>query len=241
MNIDNRLFKVWRNVTHSRRTLAAALTLVIIVGAGFAIIYPREKDDMKTEIQVPWLHDTIRYHEQEILTAANRYQIEPELIAIFITLESGGNPKAVSPVGAMGLMQIMPGTRDDIRRWRGIEENVDMFMSEQNIDFGTYYMKYLKDRFISEEELSENTVRVIAVGYNGGPGRAERLVEAGHDYEKANLPAETELYSKLAVDMWREKELVSSPTFEKWMKPVAQDGHNGHILIDNAKKELNLN
>jgi soluble lytic murein transglycosylase-like protein len=87
-----------------------------------------------------------RYHSL-IVEAAYRYQVEPAIIKAIIMAESGFNPKAVSKVGARGLMQLMPRTA----RYLGVE---DSFKPDHNIDAGVRYFKYLLDKFDGEIELA---------------------------------------------------------------------------------------
>ena len=64
--------------------------------------------------------------EQYVQRYTSHYHIEPEVIAAFIDVESGWNPQAISPKGAMGLMQLMPATA---KRFGAF----DPFNPEQNI------------------------------------------------------------------------------------------------------------
>lgn len=96
-----------------------------------------------------------------IETYAEQNKLEPTLVAAIIKTESHFDPEAVSPVGARGLMQIMPDTGKWIADRMGLEYNEDdLFEPELNIAMGTYYFKYLFDRFLSED-------RAI-MAYNGG-------------------------------------------------------------------------
>lgn len=82
-----------------------------------------------------------------ILKAANRYGVEPEIIKAIIMAESGFNPKAVSNVGARGLMQLMPRTARSL----GVE---DSFKPAHNIDAGVRYFRQLLDEFDGEVKLA---------------------------------------------------------------------------------------
>jgi soluble lytic murein transglycosylase-like protein len=82
-----------------------------------------------------------------ILKAAYRYNIEPAIIKAIIMAESGFNPKAVSKVGARGLMQLMPRTARSL----GVE---DSFKPAHNIDAGVRYFRQLLDKFDGEVELA---------------------------------------------------------------------------------------
>jgi len=89
-----------------------------------------------------------------ILEAAYQYKVEPAIIKAIIMAESGFNPKAVSRVGARGLMQLMPRTARSL----GVE---DSFKPAHNIDAGVRYFKQLLDKFDGDIELA-------LAGYNAG-------------------------------------------------------------------------
>jgi soluble lytic murein transglycosylase-like protein len=82
-----------------------------------------------------------------IIKAAYRYNVEPAIIKAIIMAESGFNPKAVSKVGARGLMQLMPRTARSL----GVE---DSFKPAHNIDAGVRYFRQLLDKFDGEVELA---------------------------------------------------------------------------------------
>ena len=94
-----------------------------------------------------------RYHSL-IVKTAYRYKVEPAIIKAIIMAESGFNPKAVSKVGARGLMQLMPRTARSL----GIE---DSFKPAHNIDAGVRYFKYLLDKFDGE-------IKLALAAYNAG-------------------------------------------------------------------------
>lgn len=92
----------------------------------------------------------------QIASAAARYDVDPALVRAMIHAESGFDPNAVSPKGAMGLMQLMPATASDM----GVN---DPFAAQQNIDGGVKYLAQLLERF-------KGNVTLAAAAYNAGPG-----------------------------------------------------------------------
>jgi hypothetical protein len=111
--------------------------------------------------------------DEIIKSAANRYGVQEGLIKAVIKMESDFNPKAVSRVGAQGLMQLMPSTAAGL----GVK---DAFDPEQNIMAGTRFLRDLLDRYGGDLDST-------LAAYNWGPGN----VDKSHG---AFLPRETRDY-----------------------------------------------
>jgi soluble lytic murein transglycosylase-like protein len=95
-----------------------------------------------------------RLFKDEIMKAAQLYQVEPNLLHAIILVESNYNPKAVSAKGALGLMQLMPSTA---KRF-GV---TDYFDPKQNIQGGAKYLAYLL-------KLFDNNKSLAVAAYNAG-------------------------------------------------------------------------
>lgn len=96
----------------------------------------------------------------EIRAAAQRHDLPESLLAAVISVESGFNPKAVSPKGAKGLMQLMPETA---RRF-GVK---DVFAVHENLNGGAAYLRLLLTQF-------DNDLRLALAAYNAGEGAVAR-------------------------------------------------------------------
>ena len=92
--------------------------------------------------------------------AGRNHQLPPALIKAVIQVESNFNPMATSPKGAQGLMQLMPGTAEDL-------QVSDAYDVQENISGGSRYLSYLLKKF------GFNLPMALAA-YNAGPGRVER-------------------------------------------------------------------
>ena len=98
--------------------------------------------------------------EDIIGRAAAAHGVDANLVRAVIRTESGDNPAAVSPVGAQGLMQLMPATSREL----GVTNPFD---PEQNVMAGTRYLRQLLDRYDGDID------RTLAA-YNWGMGNVER-------------------------------------------------------------------
>lgn len=99
-------------------------------------------------------------HAKSVLAAANKYGISPQLIDAVARQESGYRTNAVSHAGAIGIMQLMPGTA----RLMGVKNPRD---PHANIDGGARYLRQMLDRF-------GGNVALALAAYNAGPRTVER-------------------------------------------------------------------
>lgn len=111
--------------------------------------------------------------EAGIAAAAKRYHLPVELIRAVVQAESGFQVRAVSPAGAQGLMQLMPGTAKEM----GVADPFDI---DQNLDGGAKYLRAMLDRF-------DGDLKLALSAYNAGPGTVAKY--------KGHIPyAETRHY-----------------------------------------------
>ncbi|HEY5442532.1 MAG TPA: transglycosylase SLT domain-containing protein, partial [Candidatus Saccharimonadales bacterium] len=154
--------------------------------------------------------------------------IDPDMIAIIMTLESGGYAHAKSGSDAYGLMQITPPTAKDIasKFLKTPRTSYNLYDPQTSIEFGAAYLAYLRDQFGTPSQGPDwnATVELVAAGYNGGPGAANLLDEG-----KGLQDAQTVVYSRNAFYMWRERHTGDSPAFDRWRDS------GGSTLINLAK------
>jgi hypothetical protein len=114
--------------------------------------------------------------------AGQKYGVEPSLIKAVIEAESSGNPGAVSPSGAQGLMQLMPKTAAELGVY-------DPFDPAQSIMGGTRYLRQLLDRYRGDRKLA-------LAAYNWGMGNVESRLQS--------MPKETRNYIAKVENYYRD-------------------------------------
>lgn len=107
-------------------------------------------------------------YTNEIDSAAINYGLDRALILSVIKTESDFNENAISDKGAIGLMQITPATGEYIAKKRG-KINYNLSDASTNIDFGSYYIKYLREKF---HGLTETMA-----AYNAGEGTVSKWLK----------------------------------------------------------------
>jgi len=125
----------------------------------------------------------VNKYDDLITKAANKFKLDSALIKAVIKAESNFNHRAVSPVGAQGLMQLMPKTASDLK----VE---DSFHPEKNIEGGARYLRYLLNTYKGDLTLA-------LAAYNAG----EKAV-AKYNY---NVPPyrETQNYIKRVFSFYK--------------------------------------
>jgi soluble lytic murein transglycosylase len=117
-------------------------------------------------------------HRESIFTNARRYDLDPALIYGVIRQESIFMEDAVSAVGALGLMQLMPATGKQTARELNIQYggNQALLQSERNIQLGSAYLNSLMIRYNGSPVLA-------AAAYNAGPSRVTRWLPEDADMD----------------------------------------------------------
>jgi len=172
--------------TANRRRPAVRLRFVVLgavlIGsiAGTAGVYSRPAIQFAAGISQP-----ASPFADYIVEASHRFNIPATWIQAVIRVESADNPRALSPKGAIGLMQIMPSTWQDLRVRYGL--GADPYDPRDNIMAGAAYLREMYDRFGSPGFLA---------AYNAGPERY-----AAHLAARAVLPVEAQNYLALLAPM----------------------------------------
>jgi soluble lytic murein transglycosylase len=166
-----------------------ALLIAAVMIAAAVLIFDRVVGVEKVvdEVTVPLRHEDI------IRQQAERFDLDPALIAAIINQESGFSD-STSHAGARGLMQITPDTADTIENLSGGETFVyeDLANPDLNIRYGTFYFDHLLDRF------EGNEVAALAA-YNGGPENAAAWGGVELEIEDIEFP-ETREYVEDVLD-----------------------------------------
>ena len=141
----------------------------------------------------------------QIKTRAQEYELDAFLVAAVIYAESSGNANAVSPKGAVGLMQIMPTTGQWVADKMDMQEYEESSLTDPSVNMrlGCWYLAYLFDKY------DANLTHALAA-YNAGPGNVDKWLKDdtfSRDGELIQIPfAQTARYVE-KVAMVREKYL----------------------------------
>jgi hypothetical protein len=154
---------------HAGVTTALVLILCMPITVAPSAVIAQDRSVPASEQQPIDIH---------IADAARRFGIPEHWILAVMEAESAGNPRAVSHAGAMGLMQIMPGTWAELRAAHRLGD--DPFDPRDNILAGAAYLRQMYDRFGSPGFLA---------AYNAGPARYQEHLDTGRA-----LPLETRNY-----------------------------------------------
>jgi hypothetical protein len=154
-------------LSSSSRSLLAALALLGACSDGVAAQVQPQQPGSAAAIPDPV--------SAAIAEASRRFGVPEQWIRAVVRVESAGRVDAVSHAGAMGLMQVMPGTYAELRARYGL--GADPFAVRDNVMAGTAYLREMFERYGATGMLA---------AYNAGPGRWEEYL-AG----RRSLPAET--------------------------------------------------
>ena len=139
-----------------------------------------------------WNSDTVQMrfvymwdYQQDIITYSEKNNVDPFLIAAIIKNESNFKHTAVSGVGAVGLMHIMPETGRWIAEQMGLENyhDDDLYLTKTNIRMGCWYIGELDHEF-------KHNLALVMIAYNAGRGQTRQWMEKnGWDYSFNDVKA----------------------------------------------------
>lgn len=129
-------------------------------------------------------------YRTQIAEAASRHRISPFLVAAVINAESGWRPGRVSSAGAVGLMQVMPETANDLARAHKVDPKrfppTNLSDPAVNIEYGTAYLRYLVGRY--------HEIETALAAYNAGLRHADEWARRGGNIRTAIEFPETKAY-----------------------------------------------
>ncbi len=145
-----------------KKRFSGLMWIIILVFLGIVIAFPK------------WI--TVFYpepHRDLVFSCAYEHQVDPYLVFSIIRAESKFESLAVSPVGAKGLMQIMPDTALWIASQRGMEDfdTSTLHQPEVNIQFGCWYLADLSNEF--------QQLPLVIAAYNAGRGTVNGWIQSG--------------------------------------------------------------
>jgi soluble lytic murein transglycosylase-like protein len=149
--------------------------------------------------------------------ASTRSQVDADFIASVIRAESGNNPHAVSPKGAQGLMQLMPGTASKL----GVKNSFD---PTENVDGG---VRYLRELLL----LYNNDMVKVLAAYNAGPQRVQQ-------YKGVPPYRETHAYVARVINDYNRKKLAQR---KHQQNPPARSAAEGKPEIARSVKSSATN
>jgi soluble lytic murein transglycosylase len=182
-----------------------ALIAVLVVAAAFGIVVAvaRWAAPLFAAEGPSWLTQTVYplEHTGAIRAAARRYDLDPALVAAVIYAESRFDEHAVSAQGAVGLMQVLPETAQQIAGESGgvTFTTDDLEDPRVNVRYGCYYLRHALDAY-------DGDLRAAVASYNAGMGAVSewRTDGAGRDLRLGDIPyPETRAYVKKVLEARR--------------------------------------
>lgn len=142
------------------------------------------------------------------VAAGHEFGVDPVLVQIVGLIESGCGQAQSSPVGAQGVMQVMPGTAaglDPAPDWRTNKA--------ENIRLGARYLAAAMRTYGRPESVDPDyarAIRLTSLAYNGGPGMALRELQG------RGIATESAFHARWVTGMWAERHDATSQTLEEW-------------------------
>ena len=148
---------------------------VLLLGSIVTLIALHGKDIAKKVKELPQSFTYPTDYEEYVVKYSSEYNCDPVLVFSVIKVESGFDPDAVSEVGARGLMQLMEDAFDWIKFRLDDDRGYtfdDVFEPKLNIQYGTYYLSYLLDKY-------DGSIELTAAAYHCGMGLVDSWITDG--------------------------------------------------------------
>ncbi len=145
-------------------------------------------------------HPNLKKYETLLASIANEYKVDPALMKAMMAAESGFNPQAISPKGAVGLMQIMPATAERYGVAGDSKSSIQQKLADPKINV-RLAARYLHDL----NRLFPNQQALVIASYNAGEHAVQRYKNAIPPY------AETRNYVQLVTQFYQFYAGVSTP------------------------------
>src|SRR5579872_6551594 len=206
------------SIRHERREVVGSVTRLYL-GAdrnGYVDVPSGDIDRFEEEFPGPVPEHGVPPMNEAVNVVSGRHHLDPDLINSVIHAESGFNPRAVSPKGAQGLMQLMPQTASRL----GV---VNSFDPGDNLEGGTRYLRELLERY------NFDLIKALAA-YNAGPQRVEQ-------YDGVPPYYETQAYVARIIREFNRKKLaerkaaaLKTASYKKSVAPHRPTGKQSAVL-----------
>lgn len=136
-----------------------------------------------------WYYPLPDEYVSAIEASSARHEVNPYVVAAIIDAESAWRPEIVSEAGAVGLMQVLPKTADELSREGFVGpgfDPADLADPEVNIEFGTAYVRLLVERY--------HEIETAIAAYNAGIGNVDTWIEPGGNIRESIEFPETRHY-----------------------------------------------
>lgn len=158
-----------------------------------------------------WSEDAVRDLSRMIVSQSEEFGLSPLLVLSLIDVESRFDPKAISPVGARGLLQLMPATAAELAASLGLpwSGEADLEDPALNLRLGLSYYKVLQSRYQNPEH--------VFAAYNMGPGALNRKLANGEEVSRV-------YYEKVMSAMQAYRRKARDPKVVPVHAPAPQKG-----------------
>lgn len=154
------------NLNKGMKRLIIILIILVIIGFLAIKVFKVQKIVLRKMYKIDYLEHVEKY--------AKEYEVDPKMIFAIIKAESNFNPNVVSKSGAIGLMQLMDTTAEELCNKMDIfyVKKTSLYQPELNIQLGTKYFSSLLQEY-------DNNYLLALTAYNAGIGNVKKWIEQG--------------------------------------------------------------